>query len=172
MPPPTCRNTQRLWPIKIHRECKNARVCQAGLWLFLHVFCPVYKMCRQTSLWTDIRDRHMEKEETERQDADVWRESELAGWLAGSGSACFSACTPGVPRWGDPFHDVRRNKELWWTFIKLRLHASPWLISPATAGQSCGGGLRLQLISNHRDIFASHSNPSGPPHLSLVYSEP
>lgn len=147
-------------------------VCQAGLWLFLHVFCPVYKMCRQTSLWTDIRDRHMEKEETERQDADVWRESELARRLAGSGSDCFSAYTPGLPRWGDPFHDVRGNKERSWTFIKLHLHASPWLISPATTGQSCGGNLRLQLLSNHRDIFASHSTPSGSPHLSLVYSEP
>lgn len=40
----------------------------------------------------------MEKEETERQDADVWRESELARRLAGSGSACFSAYAPGVRR--------------------------------------------------------------------------
>lgn len=53
----------------------------------------------------------MEKEETERQDADVWRESELARRLAGSGSACFSAYAPGVRRWGEPFRDVRRNKE-------------------------------------------------------------
>lgn len=52
-------------------------------------------MCRQTSLWIDIRDHHMEKEETECQVTDVWQEDKLAQRLAGSTSACFSGYTPG-----------------------------------------------------------------------------
>lgn len=56
------------------------------------------EMCRQTSLWIDIRDHHMEKEEGECQVTDGWQDDKLAPSFAGSRSVWFSACTPGVLR--------------------------------------------------------------------------
>lgn len=48
--------------------------------LLFRVTCPFVKasMCRQTSLWIDIRDHHMEKEEGECQVTDAWQNDKLA----------------------------------------------------------------------------------------------
>lgn len=67
------------------------------------------EVCQQTFLWTDIRDHHMEKEETVCQVTDVWQEDNLAQRRAGSSSACFSGYTPGVQWWGEPFRDEREH---------------------------------------------------------------
>lgn len=68
-------------------------------------------MCRQTSLWIDIRGHHMEKEEWHCQVTDAWQEDKLAQRIAGSRSACFSGYTPGLEGWGEPFHNTRRDTQ-------------------------------------------------------------
>lgn len=80
------------------RLCTSMLKQEGGLLFFstCHFTFVKAEMCRQTSLWIDIRDHHMEKEEGECQVTDGWQGVKLAPSFAGSRSVWFSACTPGV----------------------------------------------------------------------------
>jgi len=82
-----------IWPLKINMCDEKVCVLLSSGWTGIcsfsmcHISFVKAWMHRQTSLWIDIRDHHMEKEEGQCQVTDGWQDDKLAQRLAGSRSA-------------------------------------------------------------------------------------